>query len=182
MSYPKPLIPRNDTAIKWVIAVCSVLVFVIMAGLPKMHIAVQLPFDPHVFALLNACINSVVTALLVFAFVAVRNKSYETHKKAMLAAIALSLVFLVSYIAHHIFAGETKFGGTGIIRIFYLVLLATHIVLAAFILPFILFTAYRSLSGDYAAHKKIARYTFPLWLYVAVTGVVIYLLISPYYS
>lgn len=182
MSYPKPLISRNDKAIKWVIAFASVIVFVVMAALPKMHTQLQLPFNPHFFALLNACINSVVSALLVFAFVAVRHKNYETHKKAMLAAIALSVVFLVSYIAHHLFAGETKFGGTGGIRTFYLVLLATHIILAAFILPFILYTAYRSLSGDYARHKKIARYTFPLWLYVAVTGVVIYLLISPYYT
>ena len=114
----------------------------------------------------------------------------------MLSAICLSVLFLVSYIGHHLLAGETKFGdinGDGMIsmdeksmagnmRLLYYFILITHIPLAAVILPFILFTAYRALTGEYDKHKKLVRITWPVWLYVAVTGVVVYLMISPYYS
>ena len=113
----------------------------------------------------------------------------------MLTAIVLSVLFLVSYICHHLFAGETKFGDinhdgvlsddeklqAGSLRIIYYFILATHIPLAAIILPFILFTAYRALTGEYERHKKMVRITWPVWFYVAVTGVIIYLWISPYY-
>ncbi|MEJ7684638.1 MAG: DUF420 domain-containing protein [Segetibacter sp.] len=103
---------------------------------------------------------------------------------------------MVSYIAHHLLAGEARFGDinhdgllsseeklqAGTRRVFYLLLLSTHIVLAAIILPFILFTAYRALTSEWPAHKKLAKYTWPLWLYVAVTGPIVYYLISPYYT
>jgi len=182
MKYPAPLIQKNDATVRWLIGIVSIIVFCVVAALPKIHIGITLPFNAHIFASLNALINSTVSVLLVFAYVLVRQKNYEGHKKVMLTAIVLSSLFLVSYIAHHLFTGETKFGGTGPIRTFYLILLASHIILAAIILPIILFTAYRSLTGEYSKHKKWARYTFPLWLYVSVTGVVVYLLISPYYS
>ena len=182
MSMPKPVIAKNDTTVKWLIGIVSVVVFGVVAALPQIHLGIQLPFNPHIFASFNAVINSTVSLLLVLAVVLVKQKNYEAHKKVMLAAIVFSSLFLVSYIAHHLFAGETKFGGEGAIRTFYLVLLTTHIILAAIILPVVLFTAYRSLTGEYAKHKKIARYTFPLWLYVSVTGVIVYLMISPYYS
>jgi putative membrane protein len=184
MKYPAPVIQKNDTTVRWLIGIVSVVVFGVVAALPKIHLGtgVTVPFNPHIFATFNAVINSTVSVLLVLAYVLVRQKNYEAHKKVMLGAIVLSGLFLVSYIAHHLFAGETKFGGTGALRTFYLILLASHIILAAVILPIILFTAYRSLTGEYAKHKKIARYTFPLWLYVSVTGVIVYLLISPYYA
>jgi putative membrane protein len=181
MKYPAPLIQKNDTLVKWLIGVVSLVVFLVVAALPKIHLEIQLPFNPHIFAVLNACINSTVSVLLVTAYVLVKQKKYAAHKNIMLAAIRLSFIFLVSYIAHHLFAGETKFGGEGAIRAIYLALLASHIILAAVILPVILFTAYRSLTGEYAKHKNMARYTFPLWLYVSVTGVIVYVLISPYY-
>ena len=99
----------------------------------------------------------------------------------MLTAMVLSILFLVSYICHHLFAGETKFGGEGTSKMIYYIILGTHIPLAGLILPFILFTAYRGLIGEYARHKKLARITWPVWLYVAITGVAVYLMISPYY-
>src|SRR5690606_33277930 len=136
----------------------------------------------HVFAMINAVINSTVSVLLVAAFAAVKNKNYIRHKNLMLTAMGLSVLFLVSYIAHHLLAGDTSFGGEGMIRYVYFFILITHIFLAAIILPFILFTAYRSLTGEYVKHKKLARYTWPLWLYVSITGVVVYLMISPYYQ
>lgn len=114
----------------------------------------------------------------------------------MLAAIILSVFFLLSYIAHHLLAGETKFGDldhngllseeeksmAGSMRIVYYIILFTHIPLAGIILPFILFTAYRALIGEYDRHKKLARITWPIWFYVAVTGVIVYLMINPYYA
>ncbi len=182
MTFPKPVITKNDKTVKWLIGIISVVVFLIVAALPKIHLGIELPFNPHIFATFNAVVNSTVSVLLILAFVLVKQKKYEAHKSVMMGAIVLSVFFLVSYIAHHLFAGETKFGGEGTIRTIYFALLVSHIILAAVILPFILFTAYRSLTGEYAKHKKIARYTFPLWLYVSITGVIVYLLISPYYS
>ena len=114
----------------------------------------------------------------------------------MLSAIMLSVLFLLSYIAHHLLAGDTKYGDinhdgilsideknvAGNLRLIYYFILITHIPLAAIILPFILFTAYRALTGEYDKHKKLVRITWPVWFYVAVTGVLVYLMISPYYS
>ncbi|MFN8287834.1 MAG: DUF420 domain-containing protein [Chitinophagales bacterium] len=177
----KAYIPRNDKQAYWFIGIVSVVVFVAVAFLSKKNFTIQLGFDPHIFARINAVINSAVSVLLVGAFVMVKQKKYEAHRNLMFVAILLSSLFLVSYIAHHLLAGDTKFGGEGTIRYFYFFILITHIILAAIILPFILFTSYQSLSGDYQKHKKVARYTFPLWLYVSITGVVVYLLISPYY-
>jgi putative membrane protein len=175
-------LPKNDKLAYQLIGVLSFVVFAAVVLLSRVTLEVNLGFNPHVFAFLNAVINSAVSILLILAFVFVKQKNYVAHKNVMLVAIVLSAGFLVSYIAHHLFAGETRFGGEGGIRTFYYIILASHIVLAAVILPFILLTAYRSLTGEYGKHKKIARYTFPLWLYVSVTGVLVYLLISPYYS
>ena len=100
----------------------------------------------------------------------------------MLWAIGFSVLFLVSYICHHLFTGETSYGGSGLIKLVYYFILITHIVLAGIILPFILFTAYRGLTAEFHKHKKLARITWPLWFYVAVTGVIVYLMISPYYN
>jgi putative membrane protein len=127
-------------------------------------------------------INGTVSVLLVAALVAVKTKNFELHKKLMKGAIYLSVIFLVTYIGHHMFAGETEFPKENSMRGFYLVILSTHIVLAAIILPFILFTAYRALIAEFPEHKKLARYTWPIWFYVAVTGVIVYFMISPFYK
>lgn len=178
-----PSIKKNDKQARLLIGIFSFVVFAVVVSLgaiPKVE--VDLGFDPHLFALANSIINSLVAVLLVAAYVAVRKRNYVQHKKLMFAAMYLSIIFLVSYIAHHLFAGETKYGGEGAIRYVYFILLSTHILLAAVILPFILFTAYRGLTGEYEKHKKLSKYTWPLWLYVAVTGPLVYLMISPYYQ
>ncbi len=177
-----PLLKKNDKQAKLWIVVVSFVVFAAIVVLSRVKLDVDLGFDVHVFALINAIINSMVSILLIAAFIAVKNKNLVAHRNIMLTAIALSALFLVSYVAHHLLSGDTKFGGEGTIRYIYFFILITHIFLAAIILPFILFTAYRSLIGEYAKHKKLARYTFPLWLYVSITGVVVYLMISPYYQ
>jgi putative membrane protein len=176
-----PVFKKNDKQARLLIFTVSFVVFAAVAVLSRVKLEVDLGFDIHVFALINAVINSAVSLLLVWALIAVKGKNYLLHKKLMLTAIALSVLFLVSYIAHHLLAGDTIYGGEGSIRYFYYFILITHIILAAIILPFILFTAYRSLTGEYDKHKKLARYTWPLWLYVSVTGVLVYLMISPYY-
>ena len=191
----KPVLQKNDRIAKWLIWVVSIVVFVAVALLTKIKLEVNLGFNVHIFAQVNAIINTVVAFLLIAGLMNVKQGKYETHKKIMLAAIILSVLFLVSYICHHILAGETKFGdinhdgllseeektGAGAIRILYYFILLTHIPLAGIILPFILFTAYRALTGEYAKHKKLARITWPIWLYVAITGPLVYLMISPYY-
>src|SRR5690606_38176413 len=168
---------NNDTKANWLIHLFSVIVFLVVAALGRVHVQVDLGFDVHVFAFINAIINSMVTVLLIVALVVVKKGNYALHKKIMLLAMVLSILFLVSYICHYLFAGDTKFGGTGGLKIFYYIILITHIPLAGIILPFILFTAYRGLVGEYSRHKKIARITWPLWLYVAITGVLVYILI-----
>jgi putative membrane protein len=176
-----PALKKNDKQARLLIITVSFVVFAAVAFLSKFTLQLNLGFDVHVFALANAVINSAVSLLLVWALVAVKSKNYELHKKLMLGAMVLSVLFLVSYIAHHLLAGETKYGGEGVLRNVYYFILLTHIPLAAIILPFILFTAYRGLTGEYANHKKLAKYTWPLWLYVSITGVLVYIFISPYY-
>ena len=126
--------------------------------------------------------NTLVAALLLAGLIAVRSGQYKLHKRMMMLAMLLSILFLLSYIAHHLLAGETKFGGTGTIRAIYYLILFTHIPLAGLILPFILFSAYRALIGEWSAHKRLVKFTWPIWFYVAVTGVIVYFLISPYYQ
>lgn len=196
--YPgfQPYLAKNDKKAKIGIWVVSIIVFVAIAILSKVKVNVDLGFNPHVFALANAIINFSVTILLMAGLWAVRSKRYLLHKQIMMTAIMLSVLFLVSYICHHLFAGETKFGDTdhngivsadektlsGNLRIVYYFLLGTHIPLAGIILPFILFTAYRSLTGEFKKHKKLARITYPIWLYVAISGVLVYVMISKYYN
>jgi putative membrane protein len=176
------VIAKNDKLARTFILIVSFVVFAAVVILGRVKLHVNAGFDVHVFAVINAVINSAVAVLLVAGIITAKNRRYITHRRIMLSAMLLSIIFLVSYIAHHLLAGETKFGGTGSIRTFYYAILGTHIILAAIILPFILFTAYRALIGENERHRKLAKITWPIWFYVAVTGPVVYLLISPYYS
>lgn len=179
-----PVLKKNDKQAKLLIWIVSVFIAVAVAFLNKVKFltGLDLGFDVHLLALANAVINGTVSVLLVGALIAVKQKNLLLHKRLMLAAIVLSSLFLISYIGHHLLASETKYGGVHDAMYYtYLFILLTHILLATVILPFILFTAYRALTGEYAQHKKLAKYTWPLWLYVSVTGVLVYLMISPYY-
>ena len=178
----QPSLKKNDSRAKLLIGIFSFVVFAVVVSLGKIQLKVDLGFNVHVFATINAFINSVIAVLLVLALIAVKNKNFLLHKRMMMSALLLSILFLVSYIAHHLFAGETKFGGEGFSKTIYYIILITHIFLAAIILPFILFTAYRALIGEYETHKKLAKITWPLWFYVSVTGPIVYLMISPYYG
>lgn len=192
---PLPELYKNDKKATWLIIIFSFVVFAAISFLTQIKFNIKLGFDVHVFALANAIINSIIAVLLLFALIAVKNRNYILHKRIMITALVLSIVFLVSYIAHHLLAGEAIYGDAnhdGVLsdpekfavsstRSFYLIILLSHIFLAAIILPFILFTAYRALIAEYPKHKKLARITWPLWFYVAVSGPVIYWMIHPYY-
>jgi putative membrane protein len=194
-NFPKPVLEKNDRHAKLLIWSVSILVFIGIAFLSGSKWDIKINFDPHIFATFNAIVNSCVAILLIAALIAVRSKNYVLHKRIMITAIILSVLFLISYVCHHLLSGGTKFGdlnhdgivsldeknAAGSLRYVYYFILITHIPLAGIILPFILFTAYRALSGDYSKHKKLARITWPIWLYVAISGVAVYLLISPYY-
>lgn len=175
-------ITKNDSKAKTIILLVSIVVFAAIVLLGRVKLDVDLGFDEHVFAKINAVINTLVSILLIAGIITAKQRKYRIHKSIMLTAMVLSLLFLVSYICHHLFAGETKFGGVGTVRYIYYFILGTHIILAAIILPFILFTAYRALINENEKHRKLAKITWPIWFYVAVTGPIVYLLISPYYS
>lgn len=188
-------INKNDKKARVIIFSFSIVVFILISALGKYKLNVDLGFDEHIFAKANAVINSIVAVLLLAGLFFARTGRYTTHRNIMLTAMALSVLFLLSYVLHHLFAGEARFGDinhdgvvseaekatVGSIRYFYYVLLSTHILLAGIVLPFILFTAYRALINENAAHRKLAKITWPIWFYVAVTGPVVYLMISPYY-
>lgn len=177
-----PAVQKNDGLAKGLIYTVSAVVFIAVVILSRVKINVDLGFNVHVFATLNAILNSVVSVLLVAALVVVKNGKYVWHRNFMFGAMILSALFLVSYIAHHLLADSTPFGGEGLLRYVYYFILITHIFLAAVILPFILFTAYRGLTAEWPLHRKLAKITWPIWFYVSVTGVIVYLLISPYYQ
>lgn len=192
----KPVFQKNDRLANWLIGIFSLVVFIVVVILGKFKLEVELGFDVHIFAAINAFVNATIAVVLVAALIAVKNQRYELHKKLMMGALVLSVFFLLSYIAHHLLAGEAKYGdanhdgivdeaeklAAGTMRVVYLIILITHIILAAIILPFILFTAYRGLTSEFPAHKKLAKITWPLWFYVAVTGPIVYFMISPYYQ
>jgi len=186
---------RNDRKAHILIWIFSAIVFLAVTILDRITLSVNPGFDPHIFATCSAAINSIVTVLLIAAFLLVMANRFLWHKRVMLATMALSVLFLVFYILHHLFTGETRFGDlnhdgwlseqekvvAGNLRFVYYFIISTHITLAGVVMPFVLYSAYHALYGNYERHKKLVRFTFPVWLYVSITGVLVYLMISPYY-
>ncbi len=136
-----------------------------------------LSFLPPIYA----TVNGITAVVLVAAVRAIKKGNRKLHERLMTTAIALSVTFLVMYVAYHMTADSTKFGGEGTIRYVYFFLLISHILLSIAIIPLVLFTYVRALAEHFDRHKKLAKITFPIWLYVAVTGVIVYLMIAPYY-
>ncbi|WP_299109309.1 DUF420 domain-containing protein [uncultured Winogradskyella sp.] len=168
---------------KWIIAL-SVIIPIAVAALFGVNLR-SLGFDVEPLTFLPpiyAATNGLTAVILILAVVAIRNKNRKRHEGLMKFAIALSVLFLVLYVAYHMTSDSTKFGGEGVIKYVYYFILFTHIVLSVIIIPFVLITYVRAITNNIERHKKIAKITFPLWLYVAVTGVVVYVMISPYYA
>ena len=173
-----------ETKFKKPIIVVSILIPIVVAilfsvKLQDFGIKIEpLSFLPPIYA----SINGLTAILLVSAVIAIKNGNRKRHERLMTTAIACSVVFLIMYVAYHMSSDSTKFGGEGWIRYAYFFILITHIALSIIIIPLVLFTYVRALSQSFDRHKKLAKITFPLWLYVAVTGVIVYLMIAPYYA
>ena len=165
----------NTTA--WIVSAMVLLLVGLMRRV-KIDLGVDFSFLPP----FHASLNALTAVILLVALYFIKNKNVEAHRKSIYAAMVTSALFLVSYVLYHFTTPETLFGGVGTIRTVYFVLLITHVVLAALILPFIFFTFNRAFTGQYERHKKMARWVYPIWLYVALTGPVCYLMLKPYYA
>ena len=163
---------------KWIVTL-SIVIPLVVASLfgVKIPNAEPLSFLPPIYA----TINGITAIVLLLAFWAIKNKKAVLHERLMKTAILFSVVFLIMYVAYHMTSDSTKFGGEGAIKYAYYLVLITHIILSIVVIPFVLITYVRGITKNFERHKKIARITFPLWLYVAISGVVVYLMISPYY-
>tara|TARA_B110000259_G_scaffold75383_1_gene88626 strand:+ start:35 stop:565 length:531 start_codon:yes stop_codon:yes gene_type:complete len=137
----------------------------------------RMGFLPPIYATINA----LTAVILIISVIQIKKGNRKNHEFLMKTAILLSLLFLLLYIAYHMTSDSTKYGGDGIVKYLYYFILITHIMLSITVIPFVLITYVRAITGKFEKHKAIARITFPLWLYVAITGVVVYVMISPYY-
>ncbi|MGB0522165.1 MAG: DUF420 domain-containing protein [Flammeovirgaceae bacterium] len=177
------VIDKNDKRylpIIWVLSVAIPVVVALLLFKPPTGSLGDL--DVSFLPSFNAILNTAAAVALIAGLIAIKNKRPELHRAFMMGAFTLSSIFLISYVIYHTQAPATKFGGEGTIRIIYFAILITHIVLAAVIVPLVLLSIYFAISGQLPRHKKIVKWTYPIWLYVAITGPVIYLMISPYYT
>lgn len=163
--------------VAWVLSI-MVLALVIMMR----RIKIETEFDFSMLPAFHALLNSIAAVMLIFGYRAIRQKKVAAHKLWMSSALVVSVLFLFSYVVYHITTPETKYGGEGLMRGIYFFFLITHVILAGLILPFILFTFIRGYSGAIERHRRLARWVFPFWLYVAITGPICYFMLKPYYA
>jgi putative membrane protein len=170
---------KLNKAYNVIIVVVSILIPVVVAVLSRVRISNIAPLDmlPPIYAI----INGATAILLVFAVMQIKRGNKRKHQVLMKINILLSLLFLIMYIAYHVTSEMAIYGGEGIIRYVYYFILASHIILSGILVPLVLFTYKHAALGEYLKHRNLAKITFPIWFYVAVTGVVVYLMISPYY-
>jgi len=160
------------------ITIVSIIIPIVVALLFGIKLDVELPvFLPPIYA----SINATTAVILIVAIWAIKNKKVQLHERLMKTAIVFTIVFLILYIAYHMTSDSTEYRGEGMLKYVYFTILISHILLSVTVIPFVLITFVRGISGDFVKHKKIARIAFPLWLFVAVSGVIVYLMISPYY-
>ncbi|WP_042164298.1 DUF420 domain-containing protein [Paenibacillus gorillae] len=170
---------RNYTPLIAVLSVVLVLVITVLFFLPAYD--GEIHFDVTLLPLLNAVFNSFTFITLLVALIAILKKNVKMHKRFIAAAFTSTTLFLISYVTYHYLTESTKYGGDGVLKGIYFFVLITHILLAIVIVPLALLSVARGLNMQIEKHRKIARWTMPIWLYVSFTGVVVYLMISPYY-
>lgn len=161
----------------WVLSIAVPGVVALLYFGPKFAPGADLRVLPRIYSV----INFITAIILVLALAAIRKKKINLHKKLIFSALVLSVLFLILYVIYHATSESVKYGGEGAIRYVYFTILISHILLSATIIPLVLITLTRALRSDFERHRKIARWTWPLWFYVAVSGVIVYLMISPYY-
>lgn len=163
---------------KKIIIALSIIIPLAVAALFKIKIeGVDTSFLPPIYA----GINGLTALLLIGALVAVKKKKFDLHESIIKVAMVCSLLFLLMYVTYHMTSDSTEYGGDGAMKSFYYFILISHIILSIGVVPFVLFAYLRAWSGNFEGHKKLVKFAFPLWLYVAVTGVIVYVMISPYY-
>lgn len=169
---------KYDGLIK-VLAIAIPVVVALLFGIrTKVELGSWTKLLPH----LNAVFNSLTAVLLAIGFIFIKNKNIRMHRMAMLGAFTLGSLFLVSYVLYHLTNPSTAFGGEGTVKLVYYFLLISHVLLAAVVVPFVLYAVYFALSGQITRHTKVVKWTLPIWFYVSVSGVIVYLMISPYYA
>ncbi len=178
MMEPNPVLAKKLHRVSILISIAVLILVVLMRTPNKIDLGISFHFLPP----FHAIVNTLTAITLIIAFTKIKQKNVEAHRKSIYIAMGLSLVFLLSYVLYHFTTPETKFGGEGWVRGLYFFFLLTHILLAAITLPFILFTFVNAYTNQIDKHRRLARWVFPLWLYVAVTGPICYLMLMPYYS
>lgn len=178
------MIKINDKVFFRIALTISIVVFILVILLNRRILSPPSEFPNFIYHLpkLHATINVICSLLLLLSLRAIRSGKIQLHKILNITTFILSAVFLISYVIYHFFVPETSFGGEGILRFLYYFILITHIILAASVLPLILLSFWYALNNNFLKHRKIVRYTFPIWLYVTTTGVLVYLMIQPYYT
>jgi putative membrane protein len=188
----------NERAVKWTVYIATVVICLLVTLLNQKVIPHPDSFPSFIFKLpaLNAVLNGSCSILLIFSLVAIRKRNIQAHKKLNLIAFVLSSLFLISYVTAHYFIPDTKFGDTdhdgimsldekgavSLIKPMYLAILLTHIFLAVIVLPMVLLSFYYGLTDQREKHRRLTRFSYPIWLYVTLSGVIVYLMISPYYN
>lgn len=162
---------------RWIV-ILSITIPLIVAVLFRVKLDLTIPvFLPPVYATINA----LTSVLLICAFWAIKNKKVKLHERLMKTAILFSILFLIMYVLYHMTSDSTKYGGEGVLKTVYFIVLISHILLSVVVIPFVLITYVNAITNNIEVHKKIARITFPLWLYVTISGVIVYVMIAPYY-
>jgi putative membrane protein len=173
--------PKDKVMVPVIIGL-SIIVPIVVVILMNLDTRIDLlGFKMGTFPFFHAIINASTAILLAVGYSLIKRKNKLMHKRVMMTAFALSVVFLVSYVISKISHDPVPYGGEGFLKYLYFFILITHIFLSGIIIPLVLFTMYRGLTGEYQKHKKIARWTFPIWMYVSITGVLVYIFMMPYY-
>jgi len=174
---PNLELAKKMNRVAWVV---TVVIIGIVTMMRRIHIDTSIDFS--FLPAFHSSLNAITAVILVIAFVKIKQGNVHVHRKMMTAAIITSCLFLLSYVTYHITNPETVYCGTGVIRTLYLIILITHVILAGVIVPFILFTFIRAYTHQIEKHRRMARWVFPIWLYVAVSGPVVYLMLLPCYT
>jgi len=172
---------RNYTPLIWVLSALAVIIILGTNYIPRSTTGTILGMDLTILPLMNAILNGLAFILLICALVMVKKGKIQAHRNFILSAFGATFLFLISYLTFHAMSGSTSFGSDGIWKYIYYFILITHVSLSVVLLPLSLFTLTKGLNMQVAKHRKVARWTMPIWLYVSITGVFVYLLISPYY-
>lgn len=177
----KNVVLRNYKPYIWSLTIVAIIIILAANYIPRPTSNTLFGIDLTFLPLLNAILNGITFLLLIGALVTIKKKNIEAHRRFIYAAFSLTFLFLISYLVYHSMVAATSFGGAGMIRYVYYFILITHIILASTLIPLALITLARGLNMEVGKHRKIARWTMPIWLYVSLTGVFVYLLVSPYY-